>query len=247
MVVIRFLLLLTAFVAAAGPAAQRTPVLLELFTSEGCSDCPAADRLLETLDRTQPAAGADLIVMSEHVDYFNNLGWVDRFSSPQFTARQQNYCERLHVDGPYTPQMVVDGRAQMVGSRAADVQAAIQSAEREAKVPVTVSAVTRDGARVSAHVDVKAVEGHSAELYLALADDHAETQVKRGENAGRALQHVAVVRALVKVASIRKGQEFAKDVSATLPSGAGTNGLRVLAIVQDSNGGRVIGVAQGRL
>src|SRR5271165_5951072 len=123
---------------AAEPA--RTPVLLELFTSEGCSSCPPADRLLETLDRTQPIAGADIIVLSEHVDYWNSLGWRDPFSSATFTDRQNTYASKLHHESVYTPQLIVDGRSELVGSNAAKAKQVIEMAAREEKAPLQLEA-----------------------------------------------------------------------------------------------------------
>src|SRR5271156_239270 len=138
--------------AAADDGAARVPVLLELFTSEGCSSCPPADRLLEILDQKQPVAGADLIVLSEHVDYWDRLGWKDPFSSPQYTARQQDYTNKYNFDGVYTPQLVVDGRFGFVGSDGREASAAIQKAMREQKIPIEISNVFHDRNQVTAHI-----------------------------------------------------------------------------------------------
>src|ERR1700675_374887 len=141
---------------AADEAAARVPVLLELFTSEGCSSCPPADRLLEILDEKQPVAGADLIVLSEHVDYWDRLGWKDPFSSPLYTDRQQDYTNKYNLDGVYTPQLVVDGRYGLVGSNGREASSAIQKAIREQKIPIAISNVSRDGNHVTAHIELNA-------------------------------------------------------------------------------------------
>src|SRR5579862_6680252 len=141
---------------AADNGAPRVPVLLEPFTSEGCSSCPPADRLLEILDEKQPMAGADLIVLSEHVDYWDRLGWKDPFSSSQYTARQQDYTNKYHFDGVYTPQLVVDGRFGLVGSDGRGASSAIQKAIREPKIPIAISSVSRESNHVSAHIELRA-------------------------------------------------------------------------------------------
>ncbi len=128
--------------APAGPTAAdaaATPVLVELFTSEGCSSCPPADALLSRLGRTQPVRGADIIALEEHVDYWDRLGWKDPFSSEAATARQSEYGEAFGGNQVYTPQMIVDGRAEFVGSSDTDALRAIRAASQTPKPAIQLS------------------------------------------------------------------------------------------------------------
>ena len=125
-------LVLLLVVLPAGAVEGRTPVLVELFTSEGCSSCPPADVLLMQLGKEQPIPGAEVIILSQHVDYWNRLGWTDPFSSKEFSKRQEEYAFSLRVDGPYTPQMVVDGRVEFNGSNARQARDSSRSLEGEA-------------------------------------------------------------------------------------------------------------------
>jgi hypothetical protein len=169
----------TSICVAADDGPARVPVLLELFTSEGCSSCPPADRLLETLDQKQPVPGADLIVLSEHVDYWNHLGWKDPFSASQYSARQQEYVSKLHLDDVYTPQLVVDGRFGFVGSDGHQAASAVQKAIREPKIAIAISRAARNGNQVAAHIELSPSEHNFKEgkavLYVAIADNRAES------------------------------------------------------------------------
>jgi hypothetical protein len=237
--------------AAAGANATSVPVLLELFTSEGCSSCPPADRLLEILDQKQPVVGADLIVLSEHVDYWDRLGWKDPFSSSQYTARQQEYTNKFNLNGVYTPQLVVDGRYGLVGSDGREASSAIQRAVLERKIPIAISNATRDGNRVTARIELPAADqsfnGRRGILYVALADNRADSHVARGENAGRSLAHVAVTRILKPLGTIDLGSAFVKEVTLMTQPGIGTNGSRLVAFIQDPKSGHVLGVAVQKL
>ncbi len=221
-------------VGATMSGADRVPVLLELFTSEGCSSCPPADKLLGMFDREQPVNGADLIVLSEHVDYWNRLGWTDPFSSPAFSKRQRDYAGRLGADGVYTPQLVVDGSIGLVGSDQRKAVQAIQRSLRESRVPIALSAL-RDGEYADVHFDVP--QAHGSTAYLVAAEDHARSQVAGGENAGRTIDHVAVAYSITKIA------EGSGSLRVKLKPGA----ARLIAFVQNGDSGHVSGAAQVKL
>jgi hypothetical protein len=225
---------------------HRTPVLLELFTSEGCSSCPPADKLLQKLDHEQSVDGADLIVLSEHVDYWNHLGWADPYSSPAFSKRQQDYASQLDAE-VYTPQLVIDGGRQVVGSDRVAVEHGIQDSLRMPKLPVMITA-KRDRDGMAVHIEVGPGHGKSsAAVYLALAADQTRSHVIRGENAGRELEHVAVAESLVKIAEVTNGSGLQKDVRLALPTGSRTGNLRVVVFVQAASSRRIVGIAQARL
>jgi len=233
-----------------GDTIPRTPVLVELFTSEGCSDCPPADALLEKLDRSQPVRNTQLVVLSEHVDYWNDIGWKDPYSSHEFSIRQGDYAHRFRLDSAYTPQMVVDGDAQFVGSDERRAIQAIEGAAKVEKVPVALSSVHLEGNTVVAHVESGALpsstSSKSANVLLALADDNDQSNVRRGENAGRILTHVAVVRSLTQVGTINRGGAFSGEVKVS-SANANPRNLRVVAIVQEMAAGRILGVGSARL
>jgi len=173
----------------------RRPVLVELFTSEGCSDCPPADALLAQLDATQFIPGAEAIVLSEHITYFNYLGWMDPFSSEAMTERQKTYARELSLDDVYTPQMVVDGTQQFVGSDGAKLKLAVGKAALTQKLDLQITSIRRlaDG---SLDFSVHVPQNANATLLAAVELSKASSQVKHGENANRVLNHVAVAQAI---------------------------------------------------
>jgi hypothetical protein len=231
-------------VAVAPTTTSSSPVLVELFTSEGCSSCPPADRLLQDLDRTQPVPGASLIVLSEHVDYWNHDGWKDPFSSSLLTDRQNSYVAHLGLSSAYTPQIIVDGTAEFVGNDRQQARAVFQKALRVNKTDVHVSSISVDGTTLRAHVDagVLPARGPShAEVFFVVALNHAESQVLAGENGGHKLTHVGVVRNLAKVGSIDTKKSLDADVRLALNPSDDPANLRVIAFVQASGPGKVLG------
>jgi len=228
-----------AFGLALSAAAARPdrPVLLELFTSEGCSSCPPADALLERLDRTQPVPGAQLIVLSEHVDYWNHIGWTDPFSSRAFTLRQEDYARHFRSEGPYTPQLVVDGRHESVGSDARAAEAAIRE---ELGKPQTAVRIETGGGSAEVQVDpLPPGTARKAEVYAAWADEEGTSEVARGENQGRRLHHVAIVKELKPIGAVYQHQGFRGELPLK-------PGMRLVVFVQEGAGGAVWGAAMAR-
>lgn len=211
---------------ATGAGPSRAPVLVELFTSEGCSSCPPADTLLELLD---PQA----IVLSEHVDYWDRLGWRDPFSSRTATQRQEAYARRFGLDGPYTPEMVVDGQVEFNGSDNRRAVEEIARAGTREKASVRLGRTTR-----GLQVDVDAAPANAV-VYLAMAENSGTSQVSAGENKGRRLHHVAIVRSLRKIGSVKRGSGFSQVVEL----GPDTAAVRLVVFLQDAGMGRIYGAA----
>jgi hypothetical protein len=238
--------------ASDNPSSPGAPVLVELFTSEGCSTCPPADALLQKLDREQPIAGVQVIVLSEHVDYWNHLGWSDPYSSKFFSDRQSDYAQHFSLGSVYTPQMVVDGTAELTGGDSQLAGQAIEKARNQPKISVRIlSASTRTPAILSVHVEADPLTGSSAreraEVWLAVALDHAESQVSGGENGGRHLSHVAVVQSLTKAGDLKNGKSLDREVEVKLNPHTDAKNLRVIAFVQQSGPGHVLGAAMQRV
>lgn len=229
---------------ASGQSADRKPVVVELFTSEGCSSCPPADALLQALDSTQPVPGVQLIVLGEHVDYWDDLGWKDTYSTHAFTLRQQTYADRLRLASPYTPQMVVDGKFEFLGSDRDRAGRAFAAARDLSKVEVRISALKIESGKLHAHIETAALPAR-ADVFVALTLDHAQSQVLHGENGGHRLEHVAVVRNLTRVGTSMRGGAFSREVS--LPADPSGSPYHLVTFVQEANQGKILGAAVERV
>lgn len=225
-----------------------TPILIELFTSEGCSSCPPADAWLQRVAATQPIPGAQLIVLSEHVDYWNHDGWTDPFSSSSLTDRQSTYARMFGLSSPYTPQLIVNGKSELTLTDTHQVGEVLLQAAKAAPVPISISAIGVEGdspAVLHAHIVADGTaENHNAEVFAVLAIDHAESQVLHGENGGHHLTHVAVAQDIVKIGKLEKEKTFTGDYQAKLKHGLDPKNLRLVVFVQESGPGQVLGAAQ---
>ncbi|MEO7109529.1 MAG: DUF1223 domain-containing protein [Polyangiaceae bacterium] len=224
--------------AHASAAAQ--PVLVELFTSEGCSSCPPADSVLADLEAKQPMNGATIIPLAFHVDYWNNLGWRDPFSSADWTERQKSYARALRDNSVYTPEMVVDGRDSFVGSREGHAQDVIADAAKRPKASVNLTTHVLQGSRsITAVVGALPSGSGPADLFLALTEPHAQINVTGGENGGRMLDHTAIVRSLRVVGAVA-----AVGGSFEVPADSAPNEKRRAVIfVQERATRAILGVA----
>jgi hypothetical protein len=233
---------------AAAHGADRAPVLLELFTSEGCSSCPPADEALMELVRQQPVPGADIVALELHVDYWNSLGWADPFSLPEATARQEHYATQAATPGYalqlFTPQMVVDGTRSFVGNRQLAEKAVAQALARP-KRPVRAELRAVPGG-VDVELHVGPGEEQKVGLWLVLTEAGLSTRVTRGENRGRTLLHAPVVRTLEQVALL--GTEgWTGTVRVPIAKAWKRDALSLVAFAQEPPSGRVVGVGTARV
>jgi hypothetical protein len=223
------------------------PVLVELFTSQGCNSCPPADGLLEWLQQEQPIKGVQIIAISEHVTYWDHQGWKDPFGSPQFTARQQEYGRRFNLDSIYTPQLVIDGAREFVGSDKRSIERALSAAAKTPKPELRVGlggfdttlSVSASGPGLTAERD--------AELWFAVTEDNLVIDVMRGENANKTLRHSGVVRILHNTGVIDVKPSMIKGTTLTLDPRWRRENLRVVAFVQSRKSRRILSVGVTRV
>lgn len=234
--------------------ADRSPVIIELFTSEGCSSCPRADALLSKLEASQPIAGAEIIGLEEHVDYWNHDGWIDPHSSGEWTLRQQEYVSRLKSNTPYTPQMVVDGQTEFSGNNMRKAQETIQQAAKQEKTSVSIAgeAPARNN-MLACEVRVANLRGageqEKVDVWLAVTEAGLPTAVTAGENKGQTWEHASIVKSLQKIGSISSGSVLpflAKPQVKLRPNWKKEN-LRLVAFVQERKSWRIIGAALAKI
>lgn len=236
------------------PAVVTIPVVVELFTSEGCSSCPPADALLAKLEEQQPVASAEILAVEEHVDYWNNLGWTDPFSAKEWTARQEDYAASLGNQSVYTPQMVIDGRTEFVGSREQQARQVIEKAAAHAKARILITPrQTRDEGGEQFTVSVGKLAGSKVgdtpEVWLAITEAGLHSAVSRGENAGEDLHHASVLRVLRKMglADQNKDVSFSGDLGIALERTWKRQDLRAVVFVQEKKSRQILGAAAARI
>jgi hypothetical protein len=231
-------------------AADRPAVIVELFTSEGCSSCPTAERMLARLEQTQPVPGAQVVAIEEHVDYWNQLGWTDPFSSPQYRARQNDYAVAFHASNIYTPQMVVNGQTAFVGSDMARAYHEIGAAAQTATTSVDLGAGpnSRDPDLLDLSIQVtnsKTAKWRDSNVYLAVTENGLMTFVQRGENGGRTLRHSSVARSFGIIGRVNpQGASGGQLVSTLrLPREWKRENLRAVVFVQERETFRITGAS----
>jgi hypothetical protein len=233
-----YLSIVLAKTSESGP--PRKAVVVELFTSEGCSSCPPADELLTHLRQDLSAKNIQVIPLGFHVDYWNSLGWKDRFSSAEFSHRQEQYTQSLRVDGQYTPEMVVDGATEFVGNDSGQAQRSIHEVASQPEVAmVKISSAAVDQLTVQVKLPSSAKD---AQVVLAITEDNLTTQVGSGENGGRTLHHAAVVRELRQLGRLQEGG-FEANVPLKLEKDWKRADLRAVVFVQEGPAGKILGAA----
>lgn len=217
---------------------SQSKVLVELFTAEGCPTCPPAGKALASMQREQPFPNAEIITLAFHVDYWNQRGWTDKFSSPLFSQRQEFYTRKFKVASSYTPQMVVDGSFEFVGNNAGKAKQFITEAAKTAKAKIELE----KGGEVL-KVKISDIPKHGdATIYLAIAEDNLFSDVKRSENSSVKLEHISVVRELRLVGSLpAANQSFAAEHAFQLQPDWKKENIKLVVFIQEIQSRKIIG------
>ncbi len=244
---ILFILIGTSIFRAAAQNEKPLPVIVELFTSEGCSTCPSADKLLQKFVEQQPISGLEIIGLSEHVDYWNRRGWIDPFSSEQFSNRQAYYSAFFKHKEIYTPQLILDGTRELSGKEASKTFAEVSKnpkgnlnlkIEKQTENIVSFKITIADLPKISG--------GDKAFVLLAITEDDLTSNVSAGENSGRVLKHTAVARYLKIIGgAVDEKKEISVDVE--LEKEWKRENLSAVAFVQEANSRRILAAAKIRL
>jgi hypothetical protein len=252
------LLVLSLFGNGTGAVGPRVPgsaprvVVVELFTSEGCSSCPPADALLKELSEQQKMEDVQIVALEEHVDYWNHLGWRDPYSAAEFSERQNDYSHVFGTDGVYTPQMIVDGQHEIVGSRSLAAREAIQKAASQPKAEIELlPSGNATSGKLAFEVQIKSLNGISprgaAELWLAVTEKGLQKDVKAGENSGETLKHAAVVRSLRKIDTIRELAGYSRQFQAAIEPSWKKENLAVVVFLAEKSSHKIVGAAVSSL
>jgi hypothetical protein len=230
------------------------PVIVELFTSEGCSSCPPADAQLAELEQQQPVDNAQIVALEEHVDYWNELGWLDPFSSKEWTFRQQEYAAVLKNRNVYTPQIVVDGGSELVGGHQTEVHQLVREAASRAKTQVSMTPQPgKDPQTEQLSVSVGKLAGNKAgdtpEVWLAITEAGLHSAVTRGENAGQDLHHASVLRTLRKIGVAKQNAEpaLSEEVNVKLERAWKRENLHAVVFVQEKKSRQILGAGATRI
>ncbi len=218
---------------------NKQPVLVELFTSQGCSSCPSADRVLTQLETEQPNPNAEIITLSLHVDYWDRFGWKDPFSSALYSQRQAVYGQAFNLGSNYTPQMVVDGQREFVGSNMENANKAITDSAKNVKATVELQK-----AENSLKVKISDIPKHeNATIFLAIAEDNLSSNVTRGENSGKKLAHTSVVRELKSIGLVTaQHNSFTTDTTVQIQPDWKKENLKLVVFVQENGSRKILGV-----
>lgn len=213
--------------------------VVELFTSEGCSSCPSADAVIARLEKE--TTGRPVYLLAYHVDYWNRLGWKDVFSSADYSRRQSTYANWLRLSSVYTPQVIVNGSKEFVGSQEGTLRSAITAGlNKSSKAALSLENLKAEGSKATFKYNTEGTAGNTA-LVLALVEKHATTVVKSGENGGRTLSHVQIV---TKVQSIVLNGDKASEATIALPVAFSAANYEVIGFIQNTQTGEILGAAR---